>query len=79
MYFAKLIDEEKMRHGNLGRKTLLDSQLARTINDVKDQVYLGGAKELNELLCQRSTAPVSLLPQMPAESHKLGFVLRQPN
>ena len=43
MYFAKLIDEEKMRHGNLGRKTLLlDSQLARdevadmTIDDVKD-------------------------------------------
>ena len=77
--------KKKMRHGNLGRKTLLDSQLARdevadmTIDDVKDQVYLRGARELNELSCQRSTAPVSLLPQMPAESHNLGFVLRQPN
>ena len=74
-----------MRHGNLGRKTLLDSQLARdevanmTIDDVKDQVYLRGMRELKELSLSRSTAPVSLLPQMPAESHKLGFVLRQPN
>ena len=77
--------KKKMRLGYLGRKTLLDSQLARdevadmTIDDVKDQAYLRGMRELNELSCQRSTAPVILLPQMPAESHKSRFVLRQPN
>ena len=56
--------KKKMRHGNLGRKTLLDSQLARddgvadmTIDDVKDQVYLRGARELNELSCRGPRRP----------------------
>ena len=55
--------KKKMRHGNLGRKTLLDSQLARdevadmTIDDVKEQVYLRGMRELKELSCRGPRRP----------------------